>query len=544
MTGTECKTLVIGFDALDFRYLDQFADVLPNFRRFRERGGEATLESTFPPWTGSAWPSMYTGTDPSYHGVYDFFDIDGYPDDASLVSRYEVKQPALWEYLTAEDVRSVVLNVPVTHPAAEIDGVLVPGYLAPDDAAGYPETIREELAEAIGEPYRIYARNEGTGGTKRVSDYVDLIDLRRRAAVYLLESNDWAFSFLQVQKTDSVFHSFDDESAFRRVYEAADEFLGAVLDAVGDDANVIICSDHGMGPNTGYSIYPNELLRDHGYLETGQSGTGPQLKHVKPELKDSESGEASDRGVASAALTSIVEQFGSHLPVGTLSAITDRLGMTDQVRAMVSPSAIASTSDGIDWGASTAYCQSGPRLGIRLNVEGREPDGVVPEDRYDHVRDAIIGLLREIETPDGRDAFEDVAPREAVYDGPYTEAADDILVTPCEMDNNLGTELFGRAFAPLDTHNHKQSGVFLASGPAFETGAVPDRLSLTDVAPIAMATLGQPVPDRMTGTVPDGVVDGPVETAAYDDVVAGGSADFEKRHDGEMEDRLRNLGYL
>ena len=41
MTGTGSKTLVIGFDALDFRYLDQFADALPNFERFRERGGEA-----------------------------------------------------------------------------------------------------------------------------------------------------------------------------------------------------------------------------------------------------------------------------------------------------------------------------------------------------------------------------------------------------------------------------------------------------------------------------------------------------------------------
>jgi len=541
MTGTGSKTLVIGFDALDFRYLDQFADVLPNFERFRERGGEADLASTFPPWTGSAWPSMYTGTDPSYHGVFDFFDINGYPDDASLVSRHDVQQPAVWEYLTAESVRSVVLNVPVTHPAGEIDGVLLPGYLAPEDAQGYPETVRAEVSEAIGEPYRIYARNEAGGGEKSVDDYADLIDMRKRAAVHLLDANEWEFSFIQVQKTDSVFHTFDDEAAFERIYRAADELLGAVLDTVDDDVNVIICSDHGMGENTGYSIYPNELLRDHGYLETGTGGTGPQLKHIKTELKDSGT---DDPGVASAAIASVIERFGSRLPVGTLAAITDRLGLTDRIRGMVSPSTIASTSDGIDWGASTAYCQSSPRLGIRLNVEGREPAGVVPEDRYDHVRDAIIALLREIETPDGRDAFGDVSPREAVYDGPYTEDADDILVTPNGMNNNIGTELFGRQFAPIDTHNHKQTGAFLAAGPAIETGAIPERLSLTDVVPISMAALGQPVPERMTGTVPDGLINGPVETARYDDVVEAEPADREQRRDDAMEDRLKHLGYL
>ncbi len=38
----------------------------------RKEGVETELESTFPPWTGSAWPSIYTGVDPAHHGVYSF----------------------------------------------------------------------------------------------------------------------------------------------------------------------------------------------------------------------------------------------------------------------------------------------------------------------------------------------------------------------------------------------------------------------------------------------------------------------------------------
>ena len=103
MENPNRRTLVIGFDALDFRYLDAFTDSLPNFSALRSRGVEAPLTSTFPPWTGSAWPSMYTGTDPSHHGVYDFFRFSDGPENASLVSRKDVDTPAIWE-----DRKSVV----------------------------------------------------------------------------------------------------------------------------------------------------------------------------------------------------------------------------------------------------------------------------------------------------------------------------------------------------------------------------------------------------------------------------------------------------
>ena len=548
MTEANSKTLILGFDALDFRYLDRFQGSLPHFRALRNRGLEAPLDSTFPPWTASAWPSMYTGMDPSYHGVYDFFTIGGYPDKAQLVTNRDVEQPAIWDYLTAQGARSIVLNVPVTHPAGELNGVLIPGYLASEDATGYPATIRDEVSNAVGEPYRIYSRNEAESGTVQVSDYTDLIDLRKQAAIHLLESREWDFSFIQVQKTDNVFHSFDDESAFRRVYEAADELLGAVLDTVSDDVNVIVCSDHGMGRKNGYGIYLNEILREHGYIEIGTGGTGPQLKHVKRRFKQSESTDSENRPLPATAVTWFVEEFGEHLPIGSLYTVLENLGIADSVSKMVPYTSRAAASDGIDWAKSTAYCRSSSRLGVRINLRNRDPQGVVPESDYERVRDDIIALLTGVKTPDGRDAFEDVSRREAVYDGPYSERADDILVTPKGMNNGIGTELFGRQFISIDTYDHKPAGVFLADGPAFEADTSLGRLSLTDVAPTAMAVLKQPVPDRMTGTVPNGLLTRSIETAQYDDL----TIDFAGREGTErgaekektMEERLENLGYL
>lgn len=69
-------TVVFAFDGLAFEYIDAFAPDLPPLSALRRRGVDMPLRSTFPPWTGSAWPSMYTGVDPSHHGTYDFFKYD------------------------------------------------------------------------------------------------------------------------------------------------------------------------------------------------------------------------------------------------------------------------------------------------------------------------------------------------------------------------------------------------------------------------------------------------------------------------------------
>ncbi|WP_205427228.1 alkaline phosphatase family protein [Halorussus sp. MSC15.2] len=317
------NTVVLGFDALDFNYLDAFESSLPNFASLRESGVEAPLESTFPPWTGSAWPSMYTGTDPSHHGTYGFFHhTDGYPSDDVLVTRDHVREPAIWNYLTAISEPVVVLNVPVTHPAEPVEGVLVPGYLAHEEDAGYPEGVRDELSEAIGEEYRIYSEAETSEDCDdKEGSSLDLIRMRGEAAEYLLTEYDWRVAVVQVQKTDTVFHDFDDREAFRRAYERADEVLGRVR-AAADDANVVVCSDHGMGRVDGYTVYVNEILRNAGFVETTTDSSGPSLMTEKATL----TGTASDSDGSAAASGGGPSVTGQVVSAAT--ATLDRVGVS------------------------------------------------------------------------------------------------------------------------------------------------------------------------------------------------------------------------
>ncbi|ELZ09100.1 type I phosphodiesterase/nucleotide pyrophosphatase [Halovivax asiaticus JCM 14624] len=507
------KTVVLGFDALDFRYLDRFADSLPNLTAMREEGVEAPLESTHPPWTGSAWPSLYTGCDPSHHGVYGFFDIDGYPDEGTVVSRADVARPAIWDYLSRDGVPSVVTNVPVTHPADPIEGVLLPGYLASEDDPGHPKGIRDELEAELGEPYRIYSRGElSDDPEEKFAGYLELLDLRRRAALALLEREEWDLAWIQVQKTDAVFHNFDEENRFREVYEAADRLVGDVREAVGDDVNVLCCSDHGIGPVTGHVIYVNEVLRRHGFVTVADenAGSSPSLSSAKPKLATAADGDGSNEATslerAFAATRRVAERVG--LAPATVYGAAERVSLDGVLLDLVPDSVVQDTGEAVDWRRSHAYCASATRMGVRINLEGREPEGVVPQSAYETVRDEVIAVLSALETPDGKPAFDVVCRREERYDGPHIEQAPDVLFRPREMNNTVKTSMYGIETARTDVYDHKLAGAFVAAGPdvpasrAREAGTGPERLSITDVAPIAMALLDRPVPERMTGSVP------------------------------------------
>ena len=220
------------------------------------------------------------------------------------------------------------------------------------------------------------------------------------------------------------------------------------------------------------------------------------------------------------------------------------VGLESTLLSLTPSSVRDAVSETVDWRASRAYCRSGTRLGVRINLRGRDPAGVVPPEDYEDVRSDLLDLLSGLETPDGTPAFERVVPREAVYDGPFADRGPDVVTVPRGMNNTVSTALYGTAFLPVDTYDHKRRGVFLGAGPSFEGPPERDVLDLSDVAPVVMALLGRPVPTRMTGEVPPGLLGGPVERAAYGDVPYGTESVSDERDDDAVTDRLEDLGYL
>lgn len=546
MTSEGPRTVVLGFDALAFEFLDEFEDELANFGQLRANGIEAPLTSTHPPWTGSAWPSMYTGTDPSMHNAFGFFDYEGsYPDEAPIISRNDVQQPAIWNYLTSIDEPAIVLNVPVTHPAESLTGALIPGYLASADSDGFPKDIRNELDEALGEEYTIYSDAEmAKDKEQKLKSYVDLVNLRARAAKYLLQNWDWSVAIIQVQKTDAVFHNFTKPTAFKRIYKAADDLIGTILECT-ENPNIIVCSDHGIGLTNGYKIFINDYLREHGFVRVDPSGnnSGTSLSSVKQSIVNPSEDDSQKPNYVNRALSTGITRLSE---VGVTPAkilqVAQRIGLESELKR-VTPSNLRSAAEQtVDWRNSIAYCRAVGELGVRINLEGRDSSGIVAQADYESVRSELITLLSSLQTPDGRQAFEFVDRAESVNYSSDPGSGPDVVFRPRDMNHLVLPGLIGEQFLPLNEFNHKVEGVFIGSGPSFDSTATLETLSLVDVAPIIMASTGFAIPDRMIGTVSHELLSIPIEKLPYPDVEYG-SSDSANRSD-DIESRLEDLGYL
>ncbi|WP_458186932.1 alkaline phosphatase family protein [Haladaptatus sp. NG-WS-4] len=543
MTGN-VDVLLIGIDAGCLPVFERLYedDVAPNIRSICEGGVAAPLESQMPPWTPSAWPSMYTGVNPGQHGVCGFVTYDGY--DYRVVSGNDVEEHAIWSLLDRHGLSSVVVNVPVTHPPDEFDGALVPGFIGPENPRCHPDGVLEEIRDAIGE-YRVYPNysREHSDFTdeQKMDEYTTLVRMRGEAFRYLADEHEPDFGFVQFQKPDTVFHEFEgDWEKVKTVYEETDRQVGEILEAC-DPNTVFIASDHGMGPYEKYEFRVNEFLRDEGYVKARKGGKGmPSWNPIQEELREGKDTKTWEPNTAE-RLAAKAAQFG--FTARRIRTGLEKVGLAEIAKQYAPKNVARTANEQVDFPNSVAYMRARTELGVRINLQGREPNGIVPPEDYDEVRDELIAKLRAIETPDDEPVFGEVAPREAYFHGKNADNAPDIVTIPNEMGQFLSAQLLGDYFAPpTEPWNHKLEGVFAAKGAGIDPDAMPAKAHLFDVAPTILSALGVPYSERMDGTVIPVVSDAGAQSyPEYDEsdegpVIENGEAD--------VEERLADLGYM
>ncbi|PSQ16090.1 phosphodiesterase [Halobacteriales archaeon QS_8_69_26] len=534
-------TLLVGLDGASLPVLRPLFDagVTPTLRDLFGEGASGPLRSQIPPWTASAWPSLYTGTNPGKHGVFGFLAFEGY--DWEVVTASSVEERPLWGYLDHHDLTSVVVNVPVTYPPEAVDGAVVPGYLAPEDPPCHPEGILEDVRDHLGE-YRVYAdveSDESAGVEETVAEYRALTRMRGEAFRYLADRFDPDFGFLQFQHTDTILHEYPEtDRAVRGVYGAVDGAVDRTLAAC-DPETVVVVSDHGLGEYD-RRLRVNEVLRDEGLLSATRGGEGmPTWAVIRDDrLREGERGEGTDgtplqRTAALAASVGLTSQRAG--------AVLERLGLLDAARRWVPTGLVRAGSEQVDFPNSAAYARSRVECGIRINLRGREPDGVVAPGEYEAVRSEVVELLSDLTTPEGDPVFETVAPREEFFSGPNVDRAVDVVAVPRRFDTYVTTWLLGEHFAAPDppAWDHEREGVVAATGAGVDQSADLSGAHLFDVAPTVLALLGLKRAERMDGDVLP-VAEDPGATDYPDyDVGAGTTLD-----DEAVEERLADLGYV
>src|SRR5947208_10017613 len=151
------RSVIFGVDGLTFRIINPLIErgELPNFKKLRDEGCEAILESKYPPLTPPAWTSLSTGLKPARHGVYDFWGYDERPEGGGTrqvhVQTRRRGGKAIWNILSEYGKQVLVVNVPMTYPPEAVNGIMISGYMTPSSETDftYPTAFKRELYRVL-----------------------------------------------------------------------------------------------------------------------------------------------------------------------------------------------------------------------------------------------------------------------------------------------------------------------------------------------------------------------------------------------------------
>jgi len=249
------------------------AGVMPRFAALRRHGTLTRMTSTLPTVSNVSWTSFMTGVNPGRHGIFGFTDVKPESYGISFPTYAHVRAPTIWDALGAVGRRAIVLNVPGTYPAKDIDGVLVSGFVA----VSLERAVRPASALAVLREHGYAIDVDYVNADQRpeafFTDLFATLEARRRVFRHYL-ADEWACFLGVVTETDRLHHYFwhvwEDRThplhqRFLDFYAAVDALIGEVADTLGDVTPLFVVADHGHAAIEA-ECYPNAWLRSEGLL--------------------------------------------------------------------------------------------------------------------------------------------------------------------------------------------------------------------------------------------------------------------------------------
>jgi predicted AlkP superfamily phosphohydrolase/phosphomutase len=159
----------------------------------------------------------------------------------------------------------------------------------------------------------------------------------------------------------------------------------------------------------------------------------------------------------------------------------------------------------IDWSKTKIWAWGGYYARIFLNVEGREPQGIIPPEDYEKERDALIERLLVLRGPAGEEWKTKVIKPQEYYQELNGEYPDLMVYFDDLYWRSAGTLGYGTKFllendTGPDDAVHAQEGMYILYDPKNKKKLEKD-IDILDIAPTVLDVLGIPVPEDMRGKI-------------------------------------------
>lgn len=543
--------IAIGLDAAEPRLIEQWMSNghLPNLSKIAHQGTYGRLDNTVNycgvpteySTTEPLWVTFSTGCRADKTGYWDTYSYN--PHNYEIICdvvdsgyKYQEYDPF---YALGEDYKVAVFDVPVTTLSNQVNGLQVLGW-----GGHYPYTVSAshppELFPAIIEEHGKNPVLHNDNGIWWQKNYVEWIQQALATSINghaqiardLIKREAWDLFLMVFGETHTVGHdlynySQPDHILYEHLsqkgtkpdpmlatYQNVDKAIGEILTEAPENASVVCFAVHGMTANftdlLSMAILPEMLYRfsfkGKVALTSGKVGTTPSSVINKP-IRNSWAGE-------------IWSQMDEPNPLKKLFRTwTHKKFLRGKMHGVISPYSI--NDEPIErelamgwmpvmwywdlWPKMKAFALPGFTNGhIRINLKGREKDGIVDASEYDALCDEIKEILYGLR--DGRTGKPVVKQvvrtrNSALEDNPKLPESDLVVLWNEPMTDVVDSPELGR-IGPL-THcragGHKSQGFLMAKGEGIAPGSDLPTGEAVDLAPTILDLMGAPIPDYFDG---------------------------------------------
>lgn len=451
------KLALIGLDCADPGLLfGPWLNDLPNIRSIVTAGISGQLRSITPPITVPAWMAMMTGADPGKLGIYGFRNRSSYEyDSLKVVTSADVKVPAVWDRIGAKGRSSIVIGVPPGYPPKPIKGQSIGCFLTPSTEMPYthPTALAADIKRWVGR-YLVDAKGFRSDDREALlADIYEMTEKRFTVAVNLLKADAWdLFTLVEigVDRMHHAFWQFMDEQHV--LHEPGSPYKNAIYDyyrfidtqvgrilEVLDEDTTVMLVSDHGGKRMDGAVCLNEWLRQNGYLKLLKEPEAPTALRVQD----------------------------------------------------------------VDWSGTTAWAEGGYYARVFMNVEGREPSGIVKPEAYEATREKLADEIRAIRNERGESMKNLVYTPQQLY-REINGIPSDLFVFFDDLyrraSNVVGTDSIHTRENDTgpDGANHDWNGI-IAVAPmralGSSSGTAPVHMDILDVAGVMMECLeGQGLP--------------------------------------------------
>lgn len=540
--------IAIGLDSADPLLLEKWMSQghLKNLSQLRQQGIYGRLNNivnydgvpTETSSTEKVWVMFLTSCLPNQTGYWASVNFDAGSYEIAhgneVNTSYDNKKYPPFYSLT-DNYRVAVLDVPYTQLSDRVNGVQILGW-----GGHFPHTpSHSQPPELFADLIQKYGKNPvlhedykywwDRAYFKRIQkDLKTSIATRSAICRDLLQREPWDLFLTVFGDTHTASHDFwhmsqpdhplypylsrngDGSDPMLNAFEDVDKAIGEILAEVPDHAHVLLFSVHGMG-NNGNDMFTMLFLPEllYRFNFPGKSAIAPGKLGVTPPplitkiTRNTWAGEIWQRKYESNPIKRFLKPW-----------TPSKFLRSGKQPDLVSPYELHEQSAPLNWMPTVWYSPLWPQMrafalpafadgAIRINLQGREREGIVATSEYDALCDQLTRILYGLkDARTGEPVVKEVVrTRHATKNDANLPDADLIVLWRENPTDVIDSPELGR-IGPVPyyrTGGHRSNGFLMAKGPGIAPGSTLPEGQAVDLGPTILELMGAPIPNYVDG---------------------------------------------